>query len=162
MIVQLFKANEQPAAKTETAKNPGIYDSARGAGDVPLGHDVLERCNVLRSGVRAMLRLSVEGALDLWQGKSASRYLQEFETMLEEQRQAMRSMRGPYGLADHTLLIRNAQAALDGFAETVRREIVDGVDSRMEELAFHTALNRVKESAIRAAHCVGALQLSNS
>lgn len=162
MIVQLFKSDDRLNAKSAAAKITHKYGSTARAGNVPVRYDVLERCNLLRSGVRAMLRLSVEGAFDLWQGKSGSAHLGGFETMFEELRQAMRSMTGSQGLADHTLLMRNAQAALDAFAETVRREIVRGVDSHMEELAFYAALNRVKESAIRAAHCVGSIQLSTA
>ncbi len=160
MIVQLFKDTDRRAGETAAA-TPSIQPKGtREVAAAPVAQDVLDRCNAMRGGVRAMLRLAGEGAFDLWQGESRSAYLEQFETKLREQRRAMESIHIAESGADYSFLVRKAQAALDAFGETVRREIIEGVDAGMEELAFYAALRRVKDSAVKAAGSVGSIQLA--
>lgn len=158
MIVQLFKDNERPDVSTGAVKPAVQPKPAPSTRATPLRNDVFELCGAMRGGVRTMLRLAGEGAFDLWQGQTRSAYLEQFEAKLHAQRQVMQSMHIGHTGADYSFLIRKAQAALDAFAETVRSEIIEGVDAEMEELAFYAALNRVKDSAVRAAGSVGSIQ----
>lgn len=160
MIVQLFTRTEPTDDKTAAAKPTIEAKSTAGSSAAPIRHDTFDRCNALRNGVRSLLRLAIEGAFDLWQGKPTSVHLVQFELMLEEQRQAMRTMHVTRGEADYSFLIRKAQTALDAFARSVSNDIAGGVECGMDELDFYELLNRTKESAIQAANSIGTIQVA--
>ena len=160
MIVQLFMETTPTEDETAAAKPAIRTEPMPPTSSAPIRHHTFDRCNALRSGVRTLLRLAVEGAFDLWQGKPTSAHLARFDLVFEEQRRAMGSMCITGGEADYSFLIRKAQAALDAFGRTVSNDIAGGVERGMDELAFYEQLNRAKESAIRAADCIGRIQVA--
>ena len=112
--------------------------------------------------VRTMMIFAAEGAFDLQAGYGNSPYLDRFNALFEEHSRALEAFPASSGGADLRLLLRRASEDFGKFGETVRRDILEGVDKETGKGNLDEALERVKESAIRAAASLESARMAMS
>lgn len=109
--------------------------------------------------VRAMMIIATEGAFELRAGRRGGAYFERFNALYREHAENLSSYPDD-GATDFRFLLRRAREAFEKFDETVRYELVEGIQPDTGGDTFDEALECVKQSAVTAAASLGSIQLA--
>ena len=143
----------------ENSSAPGIRAVAQEGQDLIAAG---RKCAEIRQALDDILAHATDGAHDLRAGLPRSRHLEKFETLSMEQARALAKF--PIGTVDTRFgaLVHRARASFVAFRETVRREIIGGVDTRTDNAAYELALDHVTNRSTLAAESLKSVELALS
>jgi len=116
------------------------------------------KCAEIRLALDTILAHARKGAHDLRAGLPRSPNLEKIETLSMEQARALAKF--PIGTKDarYGALVHRARASFIAFRETVRREIIGGVDLWIDNAAYELALDHVTKRSTLAAESLKSIE----
>lgn len=112
--------------------------------------------------VRRMMVFAAEGAFDLLDGQHHSENLYYMEAVRREIAGKLAALPANDGNTDFNLLIRRGRDSFEKFSESVRREIIESIHPETGVELLDAALERVKNSAIKAGASLAMIERSIS
>lgn len=112
--------------------------------------------------IRSLLILAAESAFDMRVGNRDSVFAARFEELALGLEHTLSTIPSDGGEIDFRLPVRRARKAVSALRETMRREILEGIEEGADMATLERALRTVKKSAVEAAVALTMTKISTA